>query len=148
MKANRKFVNGEEAVSAVIGVILMVAITVAIAATVYVWVTGFGGGGTMAPSMNIDQDASASTGYTNFTVTSASASAKWGDLNISIGGDTLNYSKVRIISKTGKWYTPSNVSTLSVSAGDKISIQQDLSGDTLYITHTPSNSIIVKKPIY
>ncbi|HEC86265.1 MAG TPA: type IV pilin [Thermoplasmatales archaeon] len=42
MKANRKFVNGEEAVSAVIGVILMVAITVAIAATVYVWVTGFG----------------------------------------------------------------------------------------------------------
>ncbi len=40
MKANRKFVEGEEAVSAVIGVILMVAITVAIAATVYVYVTG------------------------------------------------------------------------------------------------------------
>ena len=35
MKANRKFVEGEEAVSAVIGVILMVAITVAIAAAVY-----------------------------------------------------------------------------------------------------------------
>jgi flagellin-like protein len=40
MKANRKFVNEEEAVSAVIGVILMVAITVAIAATVYVYVSG------------------------------------------------------------------------------------------------------------
>jgi len=40
MKANRKFVEGEEAVSAVIGVILMVAITVAIAATVYVYVSG------------------------------------------------------------------------------------------------------------
>ena len=40
MKANRKFVEGDEAVSAVIGVILMVAITVAIAATVYVYVTG------------------------------------------------------------------------------------------------------------
>ena len=40
MKANRKFIDGEEAVSAVIGVILMVAITVAIAATVYVYVTG------------------------------------------------------------------------------------------------------------
>jgi len=39
MKANRKF-KGEEAVSAVIGVILMVAITVAIAATVYVYVSG------------------------------------------------------------------------------------------------------------
>ena len=34
MKANRKFKDGEEGVSAVIGVILMVAITVAIAATV------------------------------------------------------------------------------------------------------------------
>ena len=40
MKANRKFIEGEEAVSAVIGVILMVAITVAIAATVYVYVSG------------------------------------------------------------------------------------------------------------
>ena len=40
MKANRKFVESEDAVSAVIGVILMVAITVAIAATVYVYVSG------------------------------------------------------------------------------------------------------------
>ena len=40
MKANKKFVEETEAVSAVIGVILMVAITVAIAATVYVYVTG------------------------------------------------------------------------------------------------------------
>jgi len=45
MKANRKFVEGEEAVSAVIGVILMVAITVAIAATVYVYVSGMLGSG-------------------------------------------------------------------------------------------------------
>ena len=45
MKANRKFVEGEEAVSAVIGVILMVAITVAIAATVYMYVSGMIGGG-------------------------------------------------------------------------------------------------------
>jgi len=43
MKANKKFINEEEAVSAVIGVILMVAITVAIAATVYVYVSGMTG---------------------------------------------------------------------------------------------------------
>ena len=43
MKANRKFKEDEEAVSAVIGVILMVAITVAIAATVYVYVSGMMG---------------------------------------------------------------------------------------------------------
>jgi flagellin-like protein len=40
MKANKKFIEEDEAVSAVIGVILMVAITVAIAATVYVYVSG------------------------------------------------------------------------------------------------------------
>jgi len=40
MKANKKFIEEKEAVSAVIGVILMVAITVAIAATVYVYVSG------------------------------------------------------------------------------------------------------------
>ena len=45
MKANRKFKQEDEAVSAVIGVILMVAITVAIAATVYVYVSGMLGGG-------------------------------------------------------------------------------------------------------
>ncbi len=45
MKANRRFIKGEEeAVSAVIGVILMVAITVAVATTVYVYVNGMTGG--------------------------------------------------------------------------------------------------------
>jgi len=57
MKANKKFIDGEEeAVSAVIGVILMVAITVAIAATVYVYVSGMIGGTaqkTATLSMNI-----------------------------------------------------------------------------------------------
>jgi flagellin-like protein len=56
MKANRKFIEGEEAVSAVIGVILMVAITVAIAATVYVYVSGMIGGTatkTSTLSMNV-----------------------------------------------------------------------------------------------
>jgi flagellin-like protein len=43
MKANKKFIKEEKAVSAVIGVILMVAITVAIAATVYVYVSGMMG---------------------------------------------------------------------------------------------------------
>ena len=56
MKANRKFIEEESAVSAVIGVILMVAITVAIAATVYVYVSGMIGGTatkTSTLSMNV-----------------------------------------------------------------------------------------------
>ena len=60
MKANRKFVEDEEAVSAVIGVILMVAITVAIAATVYVYVSGMLGGGVQStPAVSMTNSASA-----------------------------------------------------------------------------------------
>ncbi len=56
MKANKKFIEGEEeAVSAVIGVILMVAITVAIAATVYVYVSGMiGGTSTKASTLSMN----------------------------------------------------------------------------------------------
>jgi len=46
MKANKKFIKEEDAVSAVIGVILMVAITVAIASTVYVYANNMTGGQT------------------------------------------------------------------------------------------------------
>jgi FlaG/FlaF family flagellin (archaellin) len=58
MKANRVFLNkvDEQAVSAVIGVILMVAITVAIAATVYVYVSVIiGTGPTTTPSVSMLQ---------------------------------------------------------------------------------------------
>ena len=43
MKANKKFAEDDSAVSAVIGTILMVAITVAIMATVYVYISGLSG---------------------------------------------------------------------------------------------------------
>ena len=42
MKANRRVRGNDDAVSPVIAVILMVAITVVLAATVYLWVSGFG----------------------------------------------------------------------------------------------------------
>jgi len=39
MKANRKFINKDAGISAVIGVILMVAITIAISCTVYAYIS-------------------------------------------------------------------------------------------------------------
>jgi len=57
MKANKKFIEEREAVSAVIGVILMVAITVAIAATVYVYVSSMTGEQTdKTPSITFEKD--------------------------------------------------------------------------------------------
>ena len=49
MKSNRKFSKDEEAVSPVIGVILMVAITVILAAVIAAFVFGMGGNLTEAP---------------------------------------------------------------------------------------------------
>ncbi len=81
MKANRKFVEGDEGVSAVIGVILMVAITVAIAATVYVYVSGMMGGTTArTPSIAFTKDEAENT----LTVVSADPGLDWADVNITV----------------------------------------------------------------
>ena len=90
MKANRKFIEGEEAVSAVIGVILMVAITVAIAATVYVYVSGMIGTSPQAtPSIQFVRD----DVRDKLTVASADPiDIAWSDLNITMtGGGTIVY---------------------------------------------------------
>jgi len=91
MKANKKFVEeNEEAVSAVIGVILMVAITVAIAATVYVYVSGMlGTGAEKAPDMSFTK---ASTGNLGLTITRADAGLTWGEFEIreQVGNGTAD----------------------------------------------------------
>ena len=152
MKANRKFVESREAVSAVIGVILMVAITVAIAAVVYVWVTSFGGGGTPAPSMSISQEKSASgENHVNFTVLSASGNAKWSDLSVIVGGEEYTRNDTGSVSiNPGNWtYTGGDD---SVTAGEtlivRVSSGDDVVGKTLQILHVPSNTIIVTRTIY
>jgi len=136
MKANRKFVEGKEAVSAVIGVILMVAITVAIAATVYVYVTGFGSSTTPTPSMSIKQQSAVATHNVTFEVQSASTDAKWADLSVVVNGTA---------------YTAGVPSSGSVSATDTFWVDNDadvVAGNSLQIVHTPSNSVILEKVLY
>lgn len=79
MKANRKFVEAEEAVSPVIAVILMVAITVVLAATVFVLVSDIGSrGGDTAPAFELTQDEVSD----KLTVASSVQSANWNRLEI------------------------------------------------------------------
>ena len=87
MKANRKFREADErAVSAVIGVILMVAITVAIAATVYVYVSGMlGGGAQKAPSMAWNKETSPTR---QLVLVSADPGLLWTDFSILLNGTT------------------------------------------------------------
>jgi flagellin-like protein len=91
MKANRKFINADErAVSAVIGVILMVAITVAIAATVYVYVSGMvGGTKKMAPTVQFTKDETTD----RITVATTDSGVPWTSLSIRTDGTGV---KVRI----------------------------------------------------
>ncbi len=75
--------EGEEAVSAVIGVILMVAVTVAIAATVYVYVSGSIGVQQTVPTVqmmaieNVDRlsvlNTDAELNWTSFAIRSTAA---------------------------------------------------------------------------
>ena len=130
MKANRKFVDGEEAVSAVIGVILMVAITVAIAATVYVYVSGMmGTGQEAAPTLTFIKDDKAAVN--TLTVIAADpADLSWGDLELQNGtaGSVIDHGQ----------------GTTTVTAGTILDIAT-LAGTgayTISIRHIPTNTLI------
>jgi len=93
MKANKKFVEEKEAVSAVIGVILMVAITVAIAATVYVYVSGM-----LGPQTDETENASVTVegkaGFIRLTLTKVGDNYPSGgylaaDVNIYVNGSAV-----------------------------------------------------------
>ena len=111
MKANRKFKEDGEAVSAVIGVILMVAITVAIAATVYVYVSGMLTEGTdKAPDISFTFSDSEDT----LTVASLSSSTiEWAD--ITLGGTATSAKWGGTYMKTGQTINVSAAGTLTVS---------------------------------
>ena len=107
MKANRKFIEKEAGVSAVIGVILMVAITVAIAATVFVYVNQMATPTAAGKTMGAIYESKNNTALTvTYKVTSADAGMKWGDVDASCSqgliwledtdGDTLNTSAAAV----------------------------------------------------
>ena len=130
MKANRKFVEGDGGVSAVIGVILMVAITVAIAATVYVYVSGMIGGTTeRTPTIIFNKDESANT----LTVTSTDARISWTDVNMTAfdSNATANY-----------WYAHGK--TGNIAAGDVIDFDSHGLYNTVTINfrYNPTNALV------
>ena len=127
MKANRKFIEKEAGVSAVIGVILMVAITVAIAATVYVYVSGMmGTGQAAAPTLTFIKEDKAEVN--TLTVIAADPSdVSWGDIEILKNGTATPHGR-----------------TDTVTAGTILDITA-LAGNSSYaigIRHVPTNTLI------
>ena len=140
MKANRKFKNkDDDAVSAVIGVILMVAITVAIAATVYVYVSGMiGTSPQSAPELQLVKDdvngkltiAKADPGnlvYGSFVIVNASTIS---DLRLNADGKTYTLSG-------GTW--SESIDNVEVNAGDYF----NLTGTgSISIRHEATNTLL------
>lgn len=144
MKANRKFIKEEKAVSAVIGVILMVAITVAIAATVYVYVSGMiGTSPQTTPNLQLTKD------NTNKKLTVAGAdpgNLKWSDFNMTwTPGVTyvkLTYTTSNKVLWTGTGnpaYLKSLAETTYVTAGDAFNVTGT---GTLTLRHMPTNTLV------
>jgi flagellin-like protein len=133
MKANKKFkLEDDSAVSAVIGVILMVAITVAIAATVYVYVSGMiGSSPEQTPNMQLIKDGNAG----KLTVASADpGDLEWADFEISLNG-TIHTSTNWDSNFTGSM--PNDI----VTAGDYIELDSGVYG-TLTIRHVNTNTLV------
>jgi flagellin-like protein len=146
MKANRKFVDGnEEGVSAVIGVILMVAITVAIAATVYVYVSGMIGGNVESgPSISWNADLS----QLELLITKGSAGDAYGatatNPNLIFKCDS-NSTNAHVSGTTTLvlTYGDATAATLTdISAGDIITNFAD--GESYTIIWEPTDEVVGK----
>jgi len=126
MTTRRRSLN-QNAVSAVIGVIIMVAMTVAMAAVAYAYFTGMiGEQKKAAPAISFTPSASEKT----IIVTTADVDTNWNDINITI----TNATSFTYITKTGL-----------VNAGDTIYLktEQILRGKvTVTFRHIPTNSFL------
>lgn len=129
--------ESERAVSPVIGVILMVAITVILAAVIGSFVLGIGG--------DLEQ-----TPQTQLSVTATENGSSSIDINVSHdGGDSLTGSNLRLIvdnSTTGQEVFTQDSGIPDLSVGDRASFN---GGSTVpkevnvRIVHTPSDSLLV-----
>jgi flagellin-like protein len=141
MKANRKFKEADErAVSAVIGVILMVAITVAIAATVYVYVSGMiGGTKNQTPNVACTTDS-----ITNkIQVATADANIKWKDIVVTLDKPGATY---RVYYANGTAIAAVNntaaAGVADVSAGDYILMSTYTGNVRASLKYVPTNSLL------
>jgi archaeal type IV pilus assembly protein PilA len=142
MKANRKFKQADErAVSAVIGVILMVAITVAIAATVYVYVSGMIGGQKQAtPTVLATPNNTAKT----VTITNADPNLMWSDVTITTTSGytwTLATSGGSAIGTSSTTWNSINVPD-GITAGDVLALAGAAGTVKVTMMYKPTNSLL------
>ena len=153
MKANRKFIEADErAVSAVIGVILMVAITVAIAATVYVYVSGMvGGTKKMAPSIMFSKDEAAD----RIIVATTDSGVPWSSLQLRSSAHAWFLVNAEVAVATGTELVKDTLkaipatSPVNIAGSDFIDLEADqtdfptgTTDVTITIVHADTSSIL------
>ncbi|MFA5942925.1 MAG: type IV pilin N-terminal domain-containing protein [Candidatus Thermoplasmatota archaeon] len=131
-KANQTFKQNDEAVSPVIGVILMVAITVVLAAVVFVLVSNLGESGEKAPNFSVSKDSAAGS----LTIVSAE-DAEWGDFTITGCSDLTSANETCDASLSGG-VADGSQATDKVSAGDQLT---GCDG-AVRIVHDGTNSLV------
>ncbi len=133
MKANQAFRNADEAVSPVIGVILMVAITVVLAAVVFVLVSNLSKGGQQsAPNLAINVDDTAD----RLVIVSASSGADWSRLTVVATTCTGTVVNVGGASTTHNNLAATSAAKTAVSAGT------NCAGPNVPVQIAPSSSLI------
>lgn len=154
MKANQKFRSEDEAVSPVIAVILMVAITVVLAATVYVWVSGFGAqSGNPSKTLSMTSSSALTGGIKTYTISSGTSGMRWSDLTFLVNGVARTFDAGAATCPS----TPSATTTYLACAGTTIESSSNNvmtagktvafsgvnAGDTLRVKDATANSIIL-----
>ena len=147
MKANQFLRHDDDAVSPVIAVILMVAITVVLAATVYVWVSGFGSGTNSSPAHTMSMTSAGPLAFGNsgtnpedhitktYTVSSADPTLTYGDIKLVVGGTEYAFTAQCTAGglNNAQWSACAGgsprASTAGVTAGDTITIRCDETTD-------------------
>lgn len=143
------------AVSPVIAVILMVAITVVLAAAVYVWVSGFSSpgaqpAGALALSSLTPLDDAAVPGefVKAYTVTSASSGLTYGGLAVSLDGSRLAFDDDACAPDAAEEWTAcagtaNRAADGLVVAGDVLRFRTATSPARLSVVDTGANSVLL-----
>lgn len=133
--------NNDHAVSPVIAVILMVAITVVLAASVYYWVTSMSSDTHAPPGSLALSSAGLETtdNERSFTVRAASQNLAWDDIELHLGNLTLTH--VESTPDDDEWSSPSGI----VHAGDTLTLnaRSSTEGALMLLTQTSSNSVLI-----
>lgn len=149
----------DRAVSPVIGVILMVAITVVLAATVYVYASGFGIQNTnpqhsIALTSASPLTANGGDQVKSYTISAATSGLRWSDMRLSVDGNPLSYqasptggaSSWRVLHGGGALAGAGTPPAGTALSGDVLQVYVgggNANGKTLRIVDATANAVIL-----